>query len=106
MPTQDEIDQQLSRLQTYRATLAHYLDQVSLLGAAHTPPGVAHGVREARQGIARCKAALRGWGLAAEGHPDDEDSPPRRWAPPRSSASYAPPCPPRRRPRPPAWPAC
>ena len=77
MPSQDEIDQQRRRLEAHRATLAHYLDQVSLLGSAHTPPGVSHGIREARDGIARCKAALRGWGVTVDDHPDDENSPPQ-----------------------------
>ena len=71
MPTQDEIDQQRRRLEAHRATLHHYLDQVSLLGAIHTPPGVGAGIREARAGIAQCKAALRGWGAAVDDHPDD-----------------------------------
>ena len=67
MPTQDAIDQQRRRLEAHRATLAHYLDQVSLLGAAYTPPGVGAGIREARAGIAQCKAALHGWGEVALG---------------------------------------
>ncbi len=77
MPSSDEITPQCRRLEAHRATLAHYLDQVSLLGSAHTPPGVSHGIREARDGIARCKAALRGWGVTVDDHPDDENSPPQ-----------------------------
>ena len=77
MPTQDAIDQQRRRLEAHRATLAHYLDQVSLLGAAYTPPGVGAGIREARAGIAQCKAALHGWGVAVGDHPDDAATSPQ-----------------------------
>ena len=81
MPTQDEIDQQRRRLEAHRATLAHYLDQVSLLGVAYTPPGVGAGIREARAGIAQCKAALHGWGIAVDHHPDDDAASPQPLAP-------------------------
>ncbi len=77
MPSQDEIDQQRRRLEAHRATLNHYLDQVSVLGSAHTPPGVGAGIREARAGIAQCKAALRGWGAAVDDHPDDDAASPQ-----------------------------
>jgi hypothetical protein len=109
MPTQDEIHQQLRRLEAHRATLAHYLDQVSQLGSAHTPPGVGHGIREARAGIARCKAAQRGWGVAVEDHPDDGRRArdlPRLTARRMLSARCVPLFPMMRRRRPPASPAC
>ncbi|MEI7645505.1 MAG: SUMF1/EgtB/PvdO family nonheme iron enzyme, partial [Chloroflexales bacterium] len=71
MPSPNEIDHQHRRMEAHRATLAHYLDQVSILGSAYTPPGVGAGIREARAGIAQCKAALHGWGVAVDDHPDD-----------------------------------
>ena len=72
MPSPNEIDHQHRRMEAHRATLAHYLDQVSILGSAYTPPGVGAGIREARAGIAQCKAALHGWGVAVDDHPDDD----------------------------------
>lgn len=76
MPSQPDIDQQLHLLAAHRANLAHYQYQLSLQGLAYVQPAVIHGIREARAGIAQCKAALRGWGLAVEDHPDDAGSPP------------------------------
>ncbi|HEX9439710.1 MAG TPA: PQQ-binding-like beta-propeller repeat protein, partial [Roseiflexaceae bacterium] len=51
--SQEEIDQQRELLTTYRRTLAHYLNQRAALGAAHVPPEVSHGMREARDSIHR-----------------------------------------------------
>lgn len=73
MPNPDAIDQQQNLLAAYRATLAHYLLQRAQLGTAHASPGVTNGIAEARAGIAHCKATLRGWGVAVEDQPDDEE---------------------------------
>jgi tetratricopeptide (TPR) repeat protein len=70
--SQEEIDQQRELLTIYRRTLAHYLNQQAALGAAHVPPEVTHGLREARDNIRRIKGILRGWGVTVEDHPDDE----------------------------------
>lgn len=67
----EEIAQQQKRLRTYRQTLAHYLNQCAMLGAAHVPPGHVHDIRDARKSIARIKQTLRSWGVAVEDHPDD-----------------------------------
>lgn len=67
--------QQQDLLATHRRTLAHLLKQQAALGSAYAPPGIAHGIDEARAGIARCKTALRGWGVAVADHPDDGDVP-------------------------------
>lgn len=73
MPTPEDIEQQNQRLKDHRATLAHYLGQRARHGSAFEPPGVAAGIKEARESIAYCKAALRGWGVAVENHPDDNE---------------------------------
>jgi outer membrane protein assembly factor BamB/tetratricopeptide (TPR) repeat protein len=70
--SQEEIDQQRELLTTYRRTLAHYLNQRAALGAAHVPPEVSHGLREARDNIRRIKGILRVWGVPVEDKPDDE----------------------------------
>src|SRR5262245_62154578 len=71
MPSQEQVDQLRSRLETHRQTLAHYLSQRAQLGAPYAPPGVEHGIREARAEIRRIKEALRGWGEHVEDWPDD-----------------------------------
>jgi WD40 repeat protein len=72
MADQEEIAQQLELLRAHRATLAHSLKQQALLGAAYAPPAIAHSIATARAAIARCKAALRGWGVAVEDLPGDD----------------------------------
>ncbi|MBP1467323.1 hypothetical protein EYB53_016540 [Candidatus Chloroploca sp. M-50] len=74
MLTQDEIDQLVARLRTYRRTLAHYLQQRAALSSSFEPPGVSAGIREARTQIAQLKAALRAQHIAVEEHPDDVES--------------------------------
>ena len=69
--TQEQIDDQHDLLASHRRTLAIYLKQQAQLGSAYAPPGVANGIREARQAIKRVKATLRGWGQAVDDHPDD-----------------------------------
>jgi hypothetical protein len=73
VPSQEDIDNQKTLLASHRRTLAHYLRQEALLGAAHTPPGVVHGIYESRQAIQRMKAALRSWNVAIDDLPDDDE---------------------------------
>lgn len=72
-PAADVCRQQQDLLATHRRTLAHVLKQQAALGSAYAPPGIAHGIDEARAGIAQCKQTLRGWGVAVDDHPDDGD---------------------------------
>jgi CHAT domain len=67
----EAVSTQRSRLEQHRATLAHYLGQLAITGAAHARPEVTAGIREARAGIARAKAALAALREAAEDMPDD-----------------------------------
>lgn len=62
---------QRQRLEQHRATLAHYLDQLAITGSANARPEVTAGIREARAGITRAKAALAALGETAENLPDD-----------------------------------
>jgi hypothetical protein len=75
MPTPDDIRQQQELLHTHRRTLATYLKQQAALGSAFAPPGIAHGIYEARTAIAHIKAVLRGWGVAVDDYPDDAERP-------------------------------
>lgn len=74
MASEEEIADQQQLLTTYRRTIARYLKQVAQLGEAHTPPGVFEGIRESRDNIHRIKIILRGWGVAVDQHPDDDES--------------------------------
>jgi hypothetical protein len=58
MPDQEEYEQQLRILQTYRRTLAHLLEQAAKHGGiSYAPPAVANGIRDARQEIAQIKGS-------------------------------------------------
>jgi len=72
MRSQEEIADQQELLAIHRRTLAQYLKQQAALTGAFVPPGVVHGLREARDNIRRVKGILRSWGVAVEDHPDDE----------------------------------
>jgi hypothetical protein len=76
--TTEEIANQQQLLATHRRTLNHYLDQQAKLGTQYAPPGVIHGIYEARQEIRRIKEILRGWGIPVSDHPDDGQSPNER----------------------------
>jgi len=67
----EAIDDQRELLAAHRRTLAVYLKQQAALGSAYAPPGVANGIREARDGIRRGKVSLRAWGVDATDLPDD-----------------------------------
>jgi 8-oxo-dGTP pyrophosphatase MutT (NUDIX family) len=70
---QEDIATQIQRLQVYRRTLAHYLEQQAKLGIAHVAPNIVHGIHEARQNIHHIKLTLRSWGIPVMDHPDDAD---------------------------------
>lgn len=67
----EEIAGQQTLLATHRRTLAHELQRLAMLTTAHAPPGIAHGIDEARANIARVKAILRKSGVSVADHPDD-----------------------------------
>lgn len=67
------IAEQQQLLAAHRATLAVYVRQQATLGSAYTPPGVVNGIAEARAAIRQAKVALRGWGVAVEDLPNDEE---------------------------------
>jgi hypothetical protein len=71
MLSEEEIQQQEQRLAAYRRTLDHYLQQKALLGAAFIPPGITHGIDEARENIRQLKILLRQNGITVDEHPDD-----------------------------------
>src|SRR5687768_15667306 len=75
MPSQEEIADQQELLTAYRRTLAQYRKQEALSGEAFVPPAVTNGIQEARAEIRRVKATLRGWDVAVDDHPDDEELP-------------------------------
>lgn len=76
MPSQEEIAGQLDLLAINRRTLAQLLRQERLQGGrAYALPAVANGILEARAEIARIKAILTAWGVAADDHPDDIAAP-------------------------------
>jgi hypothetical protein len=76
--TSEDVVNQQSLLATHRRTLHHYLEQRAKLGSQYAPPGVTHGIYEARQDIRRIKEVLRGWGIIVADQPDDEQSPQER----------------------------
>jgi len=90
MPDQTDITEQLELLDIQRRTLAHYLRQEAMLGSAHTPPGLSHGITTARSEIQRLKAVLRHWGVAVEDHPNDVASAETGDQPRRKPRSAAP----------------
>jgi hypothetical protein len=70
--SQEEVAEQLALLKTHRRTLAHYLGQLATLGSAYVPPGVIHGIYEARENIQRIKETLHTYGEVVVDLPDDE----------------------------------
>lgn len=71
MPSPEDIEVQLDRLQIYRRTLAHFLRQKAELGNAQIPPSIASGILDARENIRQIKNTLRSWNIVLEDHPDD-----------------------------------
>ena len=71
----EEHASQVVLLEAHRATLKILLRQRALHGAAHVPPAVEHGIREARAEIRRIKVALLAAGAAAADDADDDEAP-------------------------------
>ena|SRR6266540_5917252 len=76
MLPQEEIDEQLQLLHTYRRTLATYLRQQAAIGEAYSPPALLYGITEARSHIQRIKSALRAAGVEVPDDVDDEEPAP------------------------------
>lgn len=74
LPSEQDIANQLELLAIHRQTLHIYLVQQAELGSVYVPPGVVHGIREAREQIKRIKQDLRNWGYDAENLPSDDES--------------------------------
>ncbi len=55
VPNPDDIADQLELLAAHRSTLAEFLKQQALLGMAYAPPGIANGIRFARNAIKQIK---------------------------------------------------
>jgi hypothetical protein len=72
MPSQEDIARQQALLSAHRETLHHYLMQRARLGSDYTPPGITHGINEAREYIRRIKKILRDWGGQVDNLPDDD----------------------------------
>lgn len=71
----EDIDQLQELLSVYRRTLYHYIKQKAMQSTSFMPPGVDHGILEARKNIRYIKGSLRGWSVIVEDYPyDEEDS--------------------------------
>lgn len=73
LPDQETITIQIDLLQAHRRRLADLLRQKATTGDANVAPGVLDGIRHARAEIKHMKGILRGWGVAMDDHPDDEE---------------------------------
>lgn len=74
MSDQEAIQGQQQLLRTYRKTLAILLDQKAIQTSAFVPPGVIHGIDEARDNIRTIKQQLRDSGVVVEDVPGDEET--------------------------------
>jgi serine/threonine protein kinase len=70
----DEITNQVELLATHRSTLSYYLMQRAKLGL-YTPPGVFHGISEAREQIRALKTNLRTHGMQVDDQLGDDTQP-------------------------------
>lgn len=74
MPSQEEIEAQVTRLKVYRQNLSLYLFQCAQLGGeTFITPSIANGIIDSRNHISILKRVLRDWGVIVEDHPDDEN---------------------------------
>lgn len=92
MLSEDETNEQLQLLATYRRTLAVYLRQRAAIGEAYSPPGLLNGIHETRHQIQLIKGRLQAAGVAVPEDPDDEEPspPPPRPAAPARRAPWTP----------------
>jgi hypothetical protein len=74
MLDQEELIDQMRQLETYRSTLAVYLSQREMLGAAYAAPPVLGGIGEMREQIRAIKVYLREKQIAVEDQPGDEET--------------------------------
>src|SRR5262245_32598441 len=72
MTDAEEISRLQEQLAAHRATLAILLRQLASLGSDYAPPGVHHGIAEARAAIERLKEQLRAAGLAVDDQAGDQ----------------------------------
>ncbi len=70
----EDITQQKLLLQTYRRTLAVYIQQQAAIGRAFSSPAIVNGIAETRREIQRIKALLRSANVDVEDGPDDDDT--------------------------------
>jgi hypothetical protein len=68
-----EVVELRKRLATHRTTLAHYLDQLSMVGDANARPEITAGIRKARAEIRRIKVYLRSKGQPVDDEFNDEE---------------------------------
>jgi hypothetical protein len=94
MPLPNEISQNRELLRLAKQRRHHYLKQRATLGEAYEPPGVAAGISDAEQEIAKLEARLHDMGASAEDQGDGGGPPPA----PDSAAPFivGPPVPPER----------
>lgn len=85
MLSEEEVNEQLELLRTYRRTLATYLRQQAAIGESFSPPALLYGIAETRSHIKRIKDVLGAAGVAVPAHIDDEEPPSPTLAPPRSA---------------------
>ena len=72
----EEIAQQQALLETYRRTLAVYIQQQATIGRAYSPPALINGIAETRSEIKRIKALLQAANVPVSSDPDDDEPPP------------------------------
>jgi hypothetical protein len=80
-PSPADIDVQRELLATHRRTLALYLKQQAIHGVENTPPGVQHGINQARSEIKRIKMILRSWNVVIDDEPNDDEPIPSPFEP-------------------------
>jgi hypothetical protein len=72
MPRRYSIDRHQKLLIMYRALLAEYLRQHQQWARTEVPGFLSAGISTLRAHILETKAALRGWKVAIDDHPDDQ----------------------------------
>jgi hypothetical protein len=68
----ENANSQLKLLDIHRRTLGYYLEQMSLLGTAYSPPTLQRGVIELRDSIREIKESLRDRGYEVEDLDEDQ----------------------------------
>src|SRR5215216_7055526 len=73
MPSREDVNSQISLLNTYRRNLQMLLRQRGLQGANNVALCTQNSIIEARSNINRLKNILNGWGVDVEDHVDDTE---------------------------------